>query len=537
MPGFVSMRVPQRDPARLGPGPVLRHLRMLLLCVICLGAARAQTMPLLALPPATTDGRWSVLFEKIGDSHPLVAHRPDALLAPASVLKLFSTAYVLDRLGADARQCTQLRARGLDQGTLQGPLVFVGGGDPNLSSRRFPYTGNTEHEADSLVVLRDLAEQLWQAGVRRVPDGIVAVDGPFPAETGSPPGWTEDDQRFWYGAPIHGLYINDASVLVRVRPAAKPGALATVQITPNPQGFIRNAVRTVGKRQPTEPVRLVADTTGWRLSGSVRAGSRTLVAGLAQPDPPRFAAITLAEVLRERGIAVSGDIQVRGLSRNRDAGLEESGSPEQASVLTHARLLLAEHWSPPLAEEIQVINKVSQNTHIETLTRLADIAQGRSGTRSSAVAGLGTWARERGLLVGQTRFVDASGLSRDDRLSANDLVRLLNWATQQPWWPEYAASLPEAGSDGTLRHRFRTLDAGMLLAKTGTLSDAISLAGILYIKPEQAYVFAILVNDFSLSRAALRGVLDRLVQGWARALALAARDDPKTVRSASGPNG
>ncbi len=536
MPESFFMRITRRCP----PIPGCRLLRLGLLLLVCggwFGVPRVHATPLPALPTHAADGKWSVLIQRADEAQPIFAHQANTALAPASVLKLFSTAYVLDRLGADARQRTELRAEGLDRGTVLGPLYLVGGGDPNLSSRSFPYTGRSEHGPDPLIALRDLAAQLWKAGVRRIPEGIVAVDGPFPAESSPPPGWTSDDQRFWYGAPIHGLTINDASVLVRIRPAARSGVLAEAQITPNPQGFIHNAVRTVGKQQEVEPIRLVAEASGWRLSGSVRVGSGVFVAGLAQPDPPRFAAVALMTALQEQGIVVSNRIQVQPLSVHADAG---EGMPTVGAAmppLAHAKLLLAEHWSPPLAEEIQVINKVSQNTHIETLLRLADLAQGRTGTRSSAVAGLQDWARARGLVDAETRLVDASGLSREDRLSANDLVHLLSWALRQPWWPVYAASLPEAGSDGTLRHRLQDLDAGIVLAKTGTLAEALSLAGILYVKPGQAYVFAILVNDFSVSRTALRRIMDHFVREWVRTLALETPSEAKSVSAVAGAGG
>jgi len=536
MRDFDSIHESLRDPSGRGRG--WRELLVwIVLCCVCLGGARTCATPLPAQPNPPADGKWSVLIQKADGSQPVFAHQADLSLAPASVLKLFTTAYVLDRLGTQARQRTELRAEALEQGTVVGPLYFVGGGDPNLSSRPFPYTAESERDKDPLIVLRALAMQLWQAGVRRIPDGIVAVDGPFPADSHPPPGWTDEDRRFWYGAPIHGLYVNDASILVRIRPAKRPGALAEAEIRPNPEGFIRNAVRTVGKRQKTEAVRLVAGRSGWQLAGSVRVGSGTFLAGLAQPDPPRFAAVALRTALREQGIAVSDRIRVQALSASADVGQGGTIARNRGHSLANANLVLAEHWSPSLAEEVQVINKVSQNTHIETLLRLADLAQGRDGSRDSAVSGLEQWALERGLIDAQARMVDGSGLSREDRLSAHDLVRLLNWAQRQTWWSAYSDSLPRAGDDGTLRRRFQNLDTGIVLAKTGTLAEALSLAGILYTQPGHAYVFAILANDFSMSRLAVRRIMDQFLRGWIQTLALETQDPAKKSNPSAAGSG
>jgi len=62
-----------------------------------------------------------------------------------------------------------------------------------------------------------LAAQVWAAGVRQIPEGILANAAYFPADSALP-GWTEEDQRHWYGAPISALMFNDAMVAVQIKP-------------------------------------------------------------------------------------------------------------------------------------------------------------------------------------------------------------------------------------------------------------------------------------------------------------------------------
>jgi D-alanyl-D-alanine carboxypeptidase/D-alanyl-D-alanine-endopeptidase (penicillin-binding protein 4) len=105
------------------------------------------------------------------------------------------------------------------------------------------------------------------------------------------------------------------------------------------------------------------------------------------------------------------------------------------------------------------------------------------------------------------RIVDGSGLSLLDRFTANALVSLLTvmW-NDAGVRPELLASLPVAGRSGTLVHRMRgTAAAGVVLAKTGTTSNASALSGFV----GDRYVFSILNNGWPISSSWARLAQDR----------------------------
>ncbi|MDD5375921.1 D-alanyl-D-alanine carboxypeptidase/D-alanyl-D-alanine-endopeptidase [Acidithiobacillus sp.] len=450
--------------------------------------------------PRFGDGQWSILIQDMQKGSPTLSVQADHGQLPASAAKLLTTAYILHELGPETRQKTRILAQTIDDGVVQGPLIFLGGGDPDLSSRRFPFVRRTVRD-DPMYPMRMLAVQVWAAGVRQIPEGILADATYFPAD-GTLPGWTEQDQRYWYGAPIHALMFNDAMIAVQIKPGRAAGVRTNAEIVPNPGGFIRNTVITVSAKDPIRPVRLEKSGNGYLLTGAISANGGIFAAMLAQPDPAYFAAAALRQALEEKGILVGNPIQVL----NNKRGAKQSG--EYAHYA-----LLAKHESPPLVEEIAVANKVSENTHVEVLLRDADIARGGDGSRASTMQGLHRWLSVNGILDAQSRLIDGCGLSREDRLSAADLVRMLLHSYQEPWGESWRDSLPVSAEDGTLRHRLGALPAGTVQAKTGTLRDALSLAGFIRDNlGHRQYAFAILVEHFRGPEERIRRRMDALVQ-------------------------
>ena len=223
---------------------------------------------------------------------------------------------------------------------------------------------------------------------------------------------------------------------------------------------------------------------------------------LAQPDPAYFAAVALRQALEEKGILVGNPVQALNNKR---------GAKQSRGYAHYA--LLAKHESPPLVEEITVANKVSENTHVEVLLRDADLARGGDGSRASTMQGLHRWLSVNGILDTQARLIDGCGLSRENRLSAADLVRMLLHSYQEPWGASWRDSLPVNSEDGTLQHRLSALPAGTVQAKTGTLRDALSLAGFIRDNlGHQQYAFAILVEHFRGPEERIRRRMDALVQ-------------------------
>ena len=144
--------------------------------------------------------------------------------------------------------------------------------------------------------------------------------------------------------------------------------------------------------------------------------------------------------------------------------------------------MLASKTSAPLAEDVTLTLKVSQNLHAEMLLH-------RLGGGGRACASRIRRQRERGCVRGfllhagldpaDFVFYDGSGLSGHDLVTPRATAQLLAYATKQPWFAQWKAALPVGGEDGTLSSRFP--DAPLkdhLFAKTGTLGESRGAFGL-----------------------------------------------------------
>ncbi len=191
-----------------------------------------------------------------------------------------------------------------------------------------------------------------------------------------------------------------------------------------------------------------------------------------QVDAGLFAASRFAAQLRVAGI--------RSATKPR-AGAAPAGAGEIASLA-----------SMPVRELIRFINVPSNNFAAEMLLKaLGDRYRDSGTTRSGA-----TVVRESMLALGaRAQVADGSGLSRSDRTSPRDVVRLLERMDDPDVATAFRASLAVAGRTGTVKRRMRrTAAAERCRVKTGTLRDVSSLAGYCRTAGGRDIAFALIFN-------------------------------------------
>ena len=89
---------------------------------------------------------------------------------------------------------------------------------------------------------------------------------------------------------------------------------------------------------------------------------------------------------------------------------------------------------------------------------------------------------------------NGSGLSRSTHISALQMARILELAYRSRYAPEFAASLPLAGVDGTLRSRMKNSAAGSVRLKTGHIDGVSAVAGYVTASSGKTYVVVSLIN-------------------------------------------
>ena len=128
---------------------------------------------------------------------------------------------------------------------------------------------------------------------------------------------------------------------------------------------------------------------------------------------------------------------------------------------------------------MRLTNKFSSNLMARhLLLTMGEERFGGPATLEKGAAAIAEWGRERGLdLIERMEIDNGSGLSRSTRISALQMAQILSAAYRSRYAPEFLASLPLAGIDGTLRSRMKASPAGAVRLKTGHIDGVSGVAG------------------------------------------------------------
>ncbi|MGC9326854.1 MAG: D-alanyl-D-alanine carboxypeptidase/D-alanyl-D-alanine endopeptidase, partial [Candidatus Hinthialibacter sp.] len=186
------------------------------------------------------------------------------------------------------------------------------------------------------------------------------------------------------------------------------------------------------------------------------------------------------EILQAEGI------QVRGAARDGDdIKLPDQKTWEKAF----------DHHSMPLIQLMDVCLKNSQNLYAEHFLKTLGFIEYGTGSWQTGAMAIKDIFFKHGAVIDSLYLADGSGLSRENRVSANALVQILHIMAQSPYEEMFFDALPKAGVNGTLKHRMRGTDAyGRVYAKTGTLNGIRALSGKIEAKSGKTYLFSILGN-------------------------------------------
>ena len=475
------------------------------------GGALATRMQQLMDRPEFRHAFFGVALYSLGDGRMVWSYNADKLFSAASTTKLLTEGTALQLLGADYRFHTRVYRTGrLDGSTVDGDLVLVGSGDPNLSGRIQPGDKlafeNVDHSYDAspdtravagdpLAVIRELAGQVAAKGIKRV-TGRVWVDvSLFP----------EGERELGTGVVISPIMVNDNLVDLTIGAGPQAGAPTTVQVTPTTP-YVKFVNKSTTGAPGTQPnIRWSADVTDpdgthtVTISGTFPSDKQPILFSYAVPEPSRFAEVVFADALRAQGVAVN--LATAAAQR------EYRGRPTAYT----AENVVAAHVSPPLREEVKVTLKVSQNLHASATPFIVKSVLARSDSAKTGFDLEHDFLQRAGLDLGGAQQTDGAG--GDARFSPNFMVHYLEYMSKQPSFQVFHDGLPVMGKDGTLWNVQPTSPAaGHVFAKTGTLGgyDALNrkmllsakgLAGYLTTPSGKRYAIAAYVNNVSLDPA------------------------------------
>jgi D-alanyl-D-alanine carboxypeptidase/D-alanyl-D-alanine-endopeptidase (penicillin-binding protein 4) len=408
-----------------------------------------------------------------GKSTPLLSHRAQVLVNPASLMKLVTTAAALEQLGPAFTWNTPVYVDGVVRdGVLQGQVYLRGQGDPRLGVER----------------LWLLLRRLQGLGIQRIEGDIVLDRNAFEVPPRDPGGFDGEPLRPYNASP-DALLVNFKSVLMHFVPD-RSAQVARVHVEPPLAGVQFPVTVPLAAGECVDyraGLRLDwQDPVRPRFAGTYPASCGERLWPLAHPDPTRFAARAIEGMWQQLGGQLRGSVRDGQVP----AGLRPAFTVE----------------SPPLAEVVRDINKFSNNVMAQQLFLTLSWQPQGVGRFEASRELVTRWWRNR---VGAEELVldNGSGLSRQERITAAGLARLLTHAWTSPYASELMSSLPLAGQDGTLRRQASTTVAHL---KTGSLRDVVGVAGFVDNARGERWVVVAIVNHAQAQAA--RGALEAVVE-------------------------
>lgn len=410
----------------------------------------------------------------------------DKALIPASTMKVLTAAVALRTLGPGYRFTTDVYADGpIDAaGVLRGNLYIKGQGDPSLVVER----------------LWKLMQELKHEGIQEIRGDVVFDDSAFDRKP-QMPGWTkEKDLREGpsYFATSSALSLNFNTVTFVVGPGSEVGGAARVMLDTPAGGYITVESEVVtgpsGSRRWLSLDREVQPTSmTFKLEGSVPSQDPVVRYYRSVSDPTAHFIAVWRELESGHGLKVKGKHRV-------------------GEVLPGAKLL-RQHRSPLLTTILMDMNKYSNNFIAEQVLKAVGAeSSGGPGSVAAGIEVVRAYLNEIEAKDPSLRLINGSGLSREGRLTANALNKvMIDMARHPTLSSEFAATLALAGWDGTLWSRIRE-DPGKVRGKTGTIDGVHGLTGYVTGSDGRLYAFSFLANDLRGGSGPVRRWHDRLLR-------------------------
>ncbi len=426
--------------------------------------------------------KFGIKIHSLERDETLYSIRSDRLYAPASNVKVLTTAVALKRLGSQYQFKTNLYAASpMIGGVLKNDLYIKGFGDPSLVSEQMWL----------------LVNELKALTLNKV-DGDIVADSSFFDNSLRIKTWEKAGVEA-YNAPLSALSFNFNTVAVHVFPGEKLGDSPRVVVDPDID-FIQvgNRAKTVSKSQRSRLIVNRVDRGDFNkinISGVISSNHPRETYYLNITKPAYYAAKVFKEFLRRAGIEVTGKVRIGSIPE----GVYE----------------LSTHTSMPLSLILRGLNKFSNNFVAEQILKTvgAEI-YGQPGTTEKGLRAMNEYMQELQYKPEGYSILDGSGLSRGNRLSPDQIVSIFqDMYSDFGNYPEFISALGVMGQDGNVIKRMNGENgAERARVKTGTLNFVSTLSGYFQSSDGERFAFSILMNDLKCSNRQAKILQDQIVR-------------------------
>jgi len=389
-------------------------------------------------------------------------------LAPASTQKVVTATTAYSLLGKDFRYQTKIGYTGkIENGKLTGDIIIRGSGDPTLGSWRY---GSAKEDK----VINDILNAVSQYGIHEITGHVLVDESEFSDEV-IPDGWIWQDIGNYYGAGARALNWRENQFDLYLKSGSVVGTPVQIAGT-RPEDIYRLRLRSFVTAGPAGSgdngyiyLPMFEDTGNVR--GTVPVNQDRFSISGTMPHPARQLAITIESRLKKKTFnEVAGNYPF-------------SISPESSGINYFYSIN-----SPALDSICYWFLQKSINLYGEALLKTLGKHFGKNGSTSEGVKVVQDFWKKQGMDDYALNIIDGSGLSPQNRITTDDLVRVMSYAKQQSWFPSFYDDLPVFNG---------------IKMKSGSINGVLSYTG--FIKNNSGdYVFAFIVNNYNGSGSAMR---------------------------------
>jgi D-alanyl-D-alanine carboxypeptidase/D-alanyl-D-alanine-endopeptidase (penicillin-binding protein 4) len=402
---------------------------------------------------------------------------PNLPMMPASNMKLITTAAALHYLGPDFQYVTRIAM-------LDDSLVIIASGDPLLGDQKTDAVLNRPNGW----IFQSIASILKQRGVNKIND--IAIKSQILDDIYTHSNWPADQLNRWYACQVASLNYNCNCIDLTVKnKSGKPVVIVepktnyvkiTNQVIINTQKSGAVGAYSV----PNQPNHLLVKG---------RCKSQQGPFPVTIQFPQAFFGCLLAESLTQNGINITGDIvSIKGQIENRLKNLTE--------------------FKTPIWLCIQRANTDSLGLAAEALLKtIAHHKTAKPGSWPAARVCVTDYLNSLNVESAEFFIDDGSGLSRNNRLSANTITAVLLDISQKPYYNRFKDTLAVGGKTGTISRYFKTTPhKGNIIGKTGYIKGVRTFSGICKTKKGDI-IFSILTNGKAYTRNAINDIAKAVI--------------------------
>ena len=415
----------------------------------------------------------AIYVQAVDAQSPLISHNASKSMNPASVMKLVTTNAALDLLTPAYRWKTEVYHDGdVINGVLNGNLIIKGYGDPSFKAQDF----------------WRLLMTVQQAGITKI-TGDLIVDKSFFAQNSKPIKTFDNDIWRAYNALPSAFLVNGRNTsfkfnvvnnLIKIN---QEFALPEIQIVNN------MVLSQVGCGDWRNQMRYDIKTDGNKsrvtFNGSFSPECVEKYLELSLLNDEQYAFYTFKKIWRELGGIFNGQLKT--------------------TIAPDSAIKVNEQLSEPLGYVVRDINKWSNNLMArQLLLTIAAEKQVLPATETKGAIVIKDWLNNKQINATELVIENGSGLSRLERMNAQHLGQMLVSAYHSPVMPEFIASLPILGVDGTTAKRLKiSTSAGRAHLKTGSLDGVSAIAGYILNEQNKRFVMVMIINHNKASEGKL----------------------------------